>query len=80
MQSFASVNSVAMRLNYYYLIFIPLLIPKVADGARTELRQLARVSTVVFVCFFFFWFFKEAYTGADILQVFPYVPFWAQFG
>ena len=80
LQSFASVNSVAMRLNYYYLIFIPLLIPKVVDSARTELRQIAAVSTAVFVCFFFFWFFKEAYTGADILQVFPYAPFWASVG
>lgn len=79
LQSFALSNSVAMRLNYYYLIFIPLLIPKVIDSARTELGQFARVSSGVFICFFFFWFFKEAYTGADILQVFPYVPFWQHF-
>lgn len=76
LQSFALSNTVAMRLNYYYLIFIPLLIPKVIDCARTELRQVARVSSAVFACFFFFWFFKEAYTGSDILHVFPYVPFW----
>lgn len=76
LQSFALSNTVAMRLNYYYLIFIPLLIPKVIDCARTELRQVARVSSAVFVCFFVFWFFKEAYTGTDILHVFPYVPFW----
>lgn len=80
LQTFALSNSVAMRLNYYYLIFIPLLIPKVVENARTELRQIARMSSAVFVCFFFFWFFKEAYTGADILQVFPYVPFWAHYG
>ncbi len=79
LQSFALSNSVAMRLNYYYLIFIPLLIPKVIDAARTELRQFARISSAVFICFFFFWFFREAYTGADILQVFPYVPFWQHF-
>lgn len=76
LQSFALSNIVAMRLNYYYLIFVPLLIPKVVDYTRTELRQIARVSTTVFICFFFFWFFKEAYTGSDILHVFPYVPFW----
>lgn len=80
LQSFALSNSVAMRLNYYYLILIPLLIPKVVDSARKEFRQLARASAVVFICFFIFWFFKEAYTGADILQVFPYVPFWAHYG
>ncbi len=76
LQVFAMSNTVAMRLNYYYLIFVPLLISKVIDNTRTELRQFAKVSAAVFVCFFFFWFFKEAYTGDDILQVFPYVPFW----
>ncbi len=76
MQCFASVNSVAMRLNYYYLIFIPILIPNVIDNARIRYRQIAKISHYVFVVFFIFWFFKEAYTGADILSVFPYVPFW----
>ena len=80
LQCFAMSTSVAMRLNYYYLIFIPILIPKVVDSARTEFRQIAKLSAVIFVCFFFFWFFKEAYTGTDILHIFPYVPCWANYG
>ena len=80
LQSFAMSNIVAMRLNYYYLVFIPIVIPKVVDSARTELRQFATLSAAVFVCFFLYWFFKEAYTGADILHVFPYIPYWTTFG
>ena len=76
MQCFASVNFVAMRLNYYYLIFIPILIPNVIDNARIRYRQIAKISHYIFIVFFIFWFFKEAYTGTDILNVFPYVPFW----
>ena len=76
MQCFASVNIVAMRLNYYYFIFIPILIPNVIDNARIRYRQIAKISHYVFVVFFIFWFFKEAYTGTNILNIFPYVPFW----
>ena len=76
MQCFASVNTVAMRLNYYYLIFIPLLIPKVIDNSRIRYRQIAKLSNYVFVFFFILWFFKEAYFGTDVLHIFPYVPFW----
>ena len=76
LQCFSSVNTVAMRLNYYYLIFIPILIPKVIDDTRIRYKQIARIASYVFVVFFIFWFFKEAYTGTDVLQIFPYVPFW----
>lgn len=76
MQCFASVNTVAMRLNYYYLIFVPLLIPKVIDNTRIRYRQIARLSNYIFTAFFILWFFKEAYTGSDVLNIFPYVPFW----
>lgn len=77
-QCFAPINTVAMRLNYYFLIFIPILIPKIIDNAKPQFRKLANISSVVFICFFIFWFFKEAYTGSNILHVFPYIPFWEE--
>ena len=79
LQCFAPTNTVAMRLNYYYLLFIPVLIPQVIDHTRVRYRQLAGVSVYAFVIFFVLWFFKEAYTGADFLHVFPYVPFWERY-
>ena len=75
-QCLALVNNVAMRLNYYYLIFIPILIPKVIDGAKAENKKTAKLSECVFVIFFIAWFFKEAYFGANLLHAFPYTPFW----
>lgn len=75
-QSFVPVNTVAMRLNYYYLLFIPVLIPNVIDNCKERYKQVAQLSTVVFSVFFIFWFFKEAYTGVDYLSTFPYVAFW----
>ena len=76
LQCFAPINIVAMRLNYYYLIFIPILIPKIIENSKMQFRKVAVISEYVFVFFFFIWFFKEAYTGADFLNIFPYVPFW----
>lgn len=78
LQCFAPVNTVAMRLNYYYLIIIPLLIPKIIDNSRERYKQVAFISTYVFIAFFIFWFFKEAYTGSNYLRAFPYIPFWSE--
>ena len=75
-QLFAPVNSVAMRFNYYYIIFIPLLIPKVIESCSEKYKFWAQLSHFAIVGFFTFYFFYTAHFGADILRVFPYVPFW----
>lgn len=77
-QCFASVHPIAMRINYYFLIFIPILIPKLVTRCKENLKWLADLSVVVMTLFFTFWFFYFGLTDADILQVFPYVPFWSK--
>lgn len=75
-QCFAPINTVAMRLNYYYLLFIPVLIPKIIDNCKDRYKQIVRFVEVIFILFFIFWFFNEAYTGTNYLRTFPYVAFW----
>ena len=93
-QLFAPVNTVALRFNYYYIIFIPLLLPKVMESARDSLLVPVRlgkksfkigfsnmklwvnISRIVIVVFFAAYFFFDAYTGDDILKIFPYEPCW----
>ena len=77
-QCFASVNALAMRMNYYFLPFVPVLIPKLALRSRRRYWKVANLSVAVMTLFFAAYFFRVAYTGADILQVFPYVPFWSE--
>ena len=77
LQIFAGINSVAMRLNYYYLIFIPLLIPRVINNVSEKNRKPAYFSYLIMVGFFTFWYFYRAYTTADILRVYPYYPMWS---
>lgn len=77
-QCFAPIHSLAMRMNYYFLLFVPLLIPKIAGRSAKRYYSIANLSVAVLTLFFTFYFFRNAYTGADILQVFPYVPFWSE--
>ena len=77
-QLFASVSTIAMRFNYYYMFFLPVLLPKVANacGKKKFKRDLASLSRVVMIVVFITYFFYDAFFGADVLQVFPYLPYW----
>ena len=75
-QFFASLNSVAMRVNYYFIVFIPILISKVYNRCEGNKKNIALIGNTVMISFFFLYFFYSAYTGKDILQIFPYKAFW----
>lgn len=75
-QCFAPVHSLAMRMNYYFLTFVPILIPKIANRCKAEFRDVRNVSLVVMMLFFMAYYFLRAYTGTDILEIYPYIPFW----
>ena len=75
-QLFAPVNSVAMRMNYYFLPFLPITIPKMANRCKSNYSQLAWLSVGVIIGFFAIYFIYNMYTGADILRIFPYMTFW----
>lgn len=76
LQLFAPVNSVAMRMNYYFIPFIPLTIPKMANRCKNNYKQLAWFSVAVMSAFFMMYFIFDGYTGTDTLQIFPYKFFW----
>lgn len=75
-QMFASINNVIMRLNYYFLMFIPILIPKLIKTAKTNYKSIAQFSNIVLVVFFLFYFYWNAYRGNDVLNIYPYIPYW----
>lgn len=74
-QAFSQINTVAMRLGYYYLIFIPILIPLIIEHMRVNDKFLLQMAHVVMVVFFFIYYFVNAHYGADILHVYPYDTF-----
>lgn len=75
-QPFAGIYSLAMRMNYYFLIFVPLLIPKVIQHSSTKFRHITVIAIIIMTVYFTGYYFYNAYTGADILQIYPYIPFW----
>lgn len=74
-QMFAPLHTLAMRMNYYYIIFIPLLMPKIIQCRSKRWNQVAILARHVIVVFFLVYFFYNAYSGVN-LRVFPYHFFW----
>lgn len=75
-QFFASINAVIMRINYYILLFIPILIPMVYNNSSIKYRKIVRLATNVMCIFFISYFFINAYTSSDILNIYPYITYW----
>lgn len=74
-QMFAPLHSLAMRMNYYYIIFIPLLLPKIVEARSKRWNQVAIAGRHIMVVFFVLYFFYNANSGGN-LNVFPYHFFW----
>lgn len=74
-QMFAPLHTLAMRFNYYYIVFIPLLIPKIIQSSSARFERIAVLAKYVMIVFFlgYFWLniaFKSS------LGAFPYHFFW----
>lgn len=77
-QFFAMLHPWAMRFNYYLLIFIPILIPKIVSQSKKTYKQIADISVVIMTVYFLYNFAMIEFAGNDDLNVFPYIPFWKQ--
>ncbi len=82
LQCFAPLHSLAMRVNYYFIILIPLQIGKCLKYKDEHLGDLAKISEIV-LCVFFTGYFiytlvKGYITGDSPLNIIPYIPFWAE--
>lgn len=74
-QMFAPLHTLAMRMNYYYIIFIPLLIPRIVQYRSGSWNRIAILGRHIMVVFFLVYFFINA-QGDGNLNVFPYHFFW----
>ncbi len=74
-QMFVPLHSLAMRMNYYYIVFIPLLLPRIIKRCSPQWSKLVLASRYIMVLYFLFYFFDHAPSG-NILDTFPYKFFW----
>lgn len=81
-QTFASVNTLAMRMNYYFIILIPITIGKCLNCMEREKEEIARLSETIMSIFFtalFMYSIYESYiTGISTLDTVPYITFWKE--
>lgn len=78
LQMFAPLHMLSMRMGYYYMIFVPLLLPRIIECRSRRWNQVAILGRHVMVAFFLVYSFISASGGA--LNVFPYRFFWEQVG
>ena len=80
LQSFASLHTLAMRVNYYYMIFIPIIVARVIDIPKERYKQVAKLGGVLITLFLLLYFFYNIYisykTGVSALNTVPYKFFW----
>lgn len=74
-QMFAPLHTLAMRLGYYYIIFIPLLLPRIISHSSARYKQVAVIARYVMIAFFSVYFFISL-SGSNNLNVYPYHFFW----
>lgn len=75
-QVFSLSNFMASRLGFYYLVFLPIIIPKIIEKKRDNEAIIIDVSAFIMIIFFIVYFFYWAYTSEDMFEVVPYIPFW----
>lgn len=75
LQMFAPLHTLAMRMNYYYMAFIPLAIPKIIKCRSQRWNQVAVVAKYVMVIFFIAYFFITL-SRDNPLSIYPYHFMW----
>lgn len=82
MQCFAPLHVLAMRMNYYFIIFVPVAVAKAFATANKKYANVAKMGEIVIITFFVFYFvytlYMELATGNSVLNTVPYVAFWEQ--
>ena len=72
LQFFAPLHALASRLNYYFIIFIPIAITRVNFRKKPEFDQIVRIASFIMAAFFIFYFF---FMKGDTLHIMNYRPF-----
>ena len=80
LQCFAPVHTLSMRMNYYFVIFVPIAISKILSCAKDDLKDMAwvskRVLVIFFMCYYLYTTYISCQTGISALDTYPYIPFW----
>ena len=76
LQIFASINMVAMRINYYFIMFMPITLTKVENCTDKEEKKLVALSELVMIVVFIIYVIATIVMDKDPLDIYPYQFFW----
>jgi hypothetical protein len=76
LQMFVPISNIAMRMNYYFIILIPLLIPRIMNRSTDNNKTACRYLATIMSFFFIIYYLIKANTGEDILEIYPYEFLW----
>ena len=62
-------------MNYYFLPFVPLLIPKITHRFKRIDRRYAQLIQIGMATFFFIYYLQKT-NHVDSLNIYPYSFFW----
>ncbi|WP_415967649.1 EpsG family protein [Faecalitalea cylindroides] len=68
-QMFAPLNPTISRINYYFILFIPVAITRINNCCKIQWKQIMYIAIVIMPIFFTFYFFCMK---TDSLEVFKY--------
>ena len=74
-QLFVPLNFLVMRMGYYYMIFLPIALPRIMKHASPRWSQVSAVANLV-LCSFFTLRFLIFAPSVNTLHIFPYRFFW----
>ena len=75
-QGFAPINALAMRMNYYFILLFPIIIPRLMLYPKAGHENIVQFSRWIMVVFFTFLFFFGIHSGSVGLGAYPYVAYW----
>ena len=76
LQMVALINPVLMRINYYFIIFLPFAFAMSLRYVKPHLQEPMAIIKIVICIYMTVHYLNVAYTGVDTLQLYPYEPFW----
>ena len=71
-QCFAPINGFAMRINYYFILFVPIAIGRIFNRADDDKRPFAAIGAIAITVIMLYIFFSKGFKGQDGFKIFPY--------
>lgn len=69
-QFFAPLHNIVSRLNYYYILFIPIALSRANFKCKQNIRQITPIASAVMTVYFIFFFF---FNKGDQLHIMEYI-------